>query len=795
MIDVGSGDAPAFHHCARLMPLPHLASLARPPSLHSARSRHRFNVQLTIQACTNSLICTLNRLYHCPSTLTSHPPSQPDNLHCTRCQPSLTTSAAQHRVLDQLRDRCARFVLKARTWSAPTGSTDRDITTQQPALNLLFSAAHAPSNRIMAAHTPPLPSVSTPSPASSDTTSQPAAPSDSLRPALEADLLQFFSSQSFSSAATAVVPLIAARVALPSDLNIIPMQRVLPPDIAAQYSEAAASALLRPAHLLLALQQDPATRCRPGRVAGSRTEYVKLIGRMYTQRMSAFTACPKAVNGVFTVGKDADADRLIVDAQPANQYFVDSPHVSLPGPSHLVQLHVPHGQTMYVGKSDLSNYYHHLGLPAWIQPYLALPPLTAAELASIGAPTDCAYPMCTTMPMGWSHAVYIGQAVHEHLVYSSGAIEPQDNLLRLASPLVTHDRAQHGIVIDDFFLFSLNRELAQAALDRVLAAYRAAGFIVKQSKVVEPTSDPVKVIGFDIDGASSRVSLPADSSLSLLRATLSLLRRPTVSGTLLSHLVGRWTWVMMLRRPTLAVLQHVYRYCNVARGRPFTLWPSVRRELVHLLHLLPLLEAQLDEPFFHRALASDASSLAAGVVSTALTPELHTTLWPLCSTRHHALQQARLNNEAVRALLAEPSPLDTAATAADRHSMGCFDSAYESVAAAPWRTIVSSAWRGAEHINVLELRAALLAAHHALSYPSSHHRRVYLLVDSTVAFFSMWKGRSSSPPLLLVLRKLAALSLAGSITLLPGWLPSAANPADAPSRLLPSACPLGRLAA
>ena len=124
-----------------------------------------------------------------------------------------------------------------------------------------------------------------------------------------------------------------------------------------------------------------------------------------------------------------------------------------------------------------------------------------------------------------------------------------------------------------------------------------------------------------------------------------------------------------------------------------------------------------------------------------------------------------------------------------------FESFYSSVDKAPWRTIVSAPWMGAEHINVLELRAALLAVHWVLSYPSALSSRVFLLLDSTVAFFSLWKGRSSSPPLLLVLRKISALLLAGDLSLLPGWVPSAVNPADAPSRMLTDARLAGRLAA
>jgi hypothetical protein len=126
-------------------------------------------------------------------------------------------------------------------------------------------------------------------------------------------------------------------------------------------------------------------------------------------------------------------------------------------------------------------------------------------------------------------------------------------------------------------------------------------------------------------------------------------------------------------------------------------------------------------------------------------------------------------------------------------SEAAFDAFYEDVQSAPWRTLISKEWKDEEHINTLELRAALLAVHWVLSYPSSLNSRVYLLLDSTVSFFSLWKGRSSSPSLLLVLRKISSLLLASGLSLLPGWLPSAVNPADGPSRLQPvGACPLGR---
>ena len=214
-----------------------------------------------------------------------------------------------------------------------------------------------------------------------------------------------------------------------------------------------------------------------------------------------------------------------------------------------------------------------------------------------------------------------------------------------------------------------------------------------------------------------------------------------------------------------------------------------------LLALLPLLNARLDAPFFHKAIASDASELAGGVVASPLTSLLHSQLWPLCSNRHHAVQQAKVNAERSRADGSTVRERVLSVLDLPPSEVARFDAFYATVGAVPWRTIVSAPWSGPEHINALELRAALLAVHWALSYPSSLSSRVYLLLDSTVAFFTLWKGRSSSPALLLVLRKMSALLLAGGLSLLPGWVPSAVNPADAPSRLQSIACPPGRVTA
>jgi hypothetical protein len=244
---------------------------------------------------------------------------------------------------------------------------------------------------------------------------------------------------------------------------------------------------------------------------------------------------------------------------------------------------------------------------------------------------------------------------------------------------------------------------------------------------------------------------------------------------------------MLVRRPSLAALQHSYHFIRKVNRRRLRLWPSVRSELWTLLGLLPLLHARLDVPVYPHTIITDASETGAGVVCCTTTPDVRRHLWSMCGTRSSSLLQMQLNAIDLRGDLSSLlDELDDDVSGIDfRAAAANYAHFYSAIESAPKRVIISSRWRASEHINVLELRAILLALHWLLSYPSSHFSRVYLLVDSAVALFSLWKGRSSSPRLLLILRKVNVLLMSSGISLLTGWLPTDRNPADRPSRLLP----------
>ena len=116
------------------------------------------------------------------------------------------------------------------------------------------------------------------------------------------------------------VPIVAHRMALPSQLTPVKLLSCLPVDQAAFYG-APSDTLLLP---------QPRKVNRAPRIFGSHSEYVKLVSRLLSIGMVSLTSHPKVINGVFAVPKDTEQDRLIIDAVFANAWFTIPPKVKLP---------------------------------------------------------------------------------------------------------------------------------------------------------------------------------------------------------------------------------------------------------------------------------------------------------------------------------------------------------------------------------------------------------------------------------------------------------------------------------
>ena len=558
-----------------------------------------------------------------------------------------------------------------------------------------------------------------------------------------------------------VLSIIADRVSLRDNLQHVAILSQLPGNVSACYSTP--DRLLLPAEV--AAERIQAARLRRPRVLAGRSEYIKLVHRMLPLGMLQRTSTPHCVNSLFGAPKGDDS-RLILDARLDNCYFVDAPHVSLPSPSHQLQA----TSSFAVAKCDLSNFYHQLVMPEWIRPYFALPSLSAREQASLASCSDLPlsvrtalassdtsrlFPSCVTLPMGFSHSVFLAQSVHEHVLYYS-SLSPRDNL----STSSRHSSTERCMRCTWTTLLLIGKSVArvQKQYDEALRAYETAQMPVKASKCTPGTVEPVTVLGVDICGKRGTLSISMERHSRLVRATAVLLSRPVVQARDLARVVGAWTWQLLLRRPALTALKHCYRFVNRYMDRPpRLLWPCVARELTVLTALSPLLAVDLRASWSVRLLATDASSYANGVVAAPLRRSMLRSLWPLTSAHLpsllHQPQTAHIKQALALSALRQPALVSVSTPLCDANVA-------EHIRSTRWSTFVSSPWDREEHINTQELEALHLGLRWCASRPALMGARLPVLVDSSAAYNIARKGRSSTEQLLTIFRRCTAITLA-----------------------------------
>ena len=560
------------------------------------------------------------------------------------------------------------------------------------------------------------------------------------------------------SSVTESLPLSADRISLPSEPGSADLLDILPPDVARVYEQPNPD-LFRP----VAERKRAPYVCR----VESPADYVKIIQRLQQINMVSFTTSPKIVNGCFGTAKSDGSQRFVFDGRPVNAAFVTPPKVDLPCPDLLSKLIADSSEPIYVAKADLDNYYHRLRVPTWLHEYFALPSVKASEVGLGGEYGDATlvYPCCTTLPMGWTHSVYLSQTGHEHIVSTQTTLQ-DDARISPASDFRL-DRERHGIYIDDLFLLAPEHLLPglHAKLDRYIEVMTKIGLPPKPSKVVRPSADGVVCIGMEIHGRDKTVGGHPQKVQALVQRTRDLVRGGSCSGLLMSRIVGLWSWFILARRAAFAVFNNVYRYIEVAGAKVFVIWPTVAAELLVICDVAPLLFSNIGAHWFLQTVATDASDTGLGVVAA----------------RCDADRLETMSNVRPPIPVDNRSHSEVAAAAADLEQK-VDRSLHPTLSGLKWVEIVASYFRYPEHINVLEVRALTTGVRWVSSFPQSVGSRLVLWCDSLVVVFSVRKGRSSSPELLRRLRALSAHLLATGIQVYCNWIPTEVNPADGPSR-------------
>lgn len=278
-----------------------------------------------------------------------------------------------------------------------------------------------------------------------------------------------FLSMSGAEASAGAVPIVAAKVALPESTKCVDLLSLLPADIAAKYAS--------PDQLLLPALPGPVKRRAPS-FFGEAKEYPLLVRRLLSANMVVLSReRPKVINGLFATPKSHPVFtlRLIFHGQPVNDVMVEPPKVNLPSVDLLSSLIADPTRDLWLSKTDLSNFYHQLALPAPLLPYFGLPPLPVDSLGLPSAELEqypvgaTVFPLYCRLPMGWSHSVFLAQTAHEHQVALRTSRPLADRILWSRDRLL--DRHRDVIYIDDKGDFGQDPVELKTAQDEYVAAF------------------------------------------------------------------------------------------------------------------------------------------------------------------------------------------------------------------------------------------------------------------------------------------------------------------------------------
>ena len=607
---------------------------------------------------------------------------------------------------------------------------------------------------------------------------------------------------------TKSVPGVASRLALPSVAGLADTYALLPPELQDFYAD--------PANFMLPRDEWPDSAPRSSYHGFTPEEWRKVVVRMVEAGMVRLsTTAPEWVNGVFAVEKNADEDRVILNAAPFNLRCRRPGDPHLPSPTDLGEIMAEPGNRLFAASLDTSNMFFTLGLKGkleYISDYLAMPEVDGAHFGfPAGTPV---WPHLLVAPMGWTHSVKIAQPVHErtvkrglatgwgdgptteecgHVDFSPVASEDKgrrassastrrsnlpddelDSILRtyvttMAGPppfRVSRDRLLRLGYIDDEGLASASLRLAQWGVQVVDDALADAGMPTKPSKRVLPDKGRFLTVLLGIALTLDARLMPSPETVRKLEGqTRYLLRQHGVSPRQVGSVLGRWIWVMLLNRPLLSVFDEVFSFVRTASAKRRRMPGPVRLELQAALALLPGLVFDLTTPYSSVCVASDASDWGGGGVYAPLETNTAEML--------HGYSVRKGWNDQV-----DVPPEDLL----PHEDLRCPPSLTAFVQTSTWKCAIRHKWRWKDHITLQEGRAHLLQLQWLARQPRLHRCRQPFLIDNQALVGALAKGRSSSRRLNRICRKSAGLYLFASVRPLVVWVPTTVQPADGPSR-------------
>ena len=490
--------------------------------------------------------------------------------------------------------------------------------------------------------------------------------------------------------------------------------------------------------------------------------------------------------GLFTVWKKNGRQRLVVDARLSNLHFSEPETVRLATGATFSAIEVDEGPALEIGGVDIADAFYHIELPEYLRELFALPPVRAGDVGCdhIGKVKlkqgSWVYPCLKVTPMGWSHALWVCQTAHVHIVDKSPWVDAR---LRCVDRRRVPDVGDyvHTQYVDNFVAFSQKPGRAKDLAEKIGVELNNHGLPTHE---VEAGAG-LETLGWLFAAGHPTVTITTRRLWRMRLATLELLKDGKANGKLIEKLIGHFTFAGLLQRGFLSVFQASYIFVKKHYTEVVELWPEVRRELRWASALLCLIRKDLAAQWSPRVHATDASMWGRGICVTSR---------PLDEIKELGKMNERWRFSADEERQVVSSGLDLGSQLPDvetlKHDKPLhLEHSFEGVVEVPlsfigedWSKVDSAGWDRVEPIPILEGRSVVWLLQHLARSQKNLGKKHLLLTDSMSVTLALSKGRSSCRTMNRICRQVAALELMSGMHVHLRWIPSELNPADLPSR-------------
>ena len=547
------------------------------------------------------------------------------------------------------------------------------------------------------------------------------------------------------------------------------------------------------------VQDDPHYVPPQVKVLASPAEKVKLYKRLVeTDRLLLLSEqeCAHEYGaGLFSVIKDLNRDRLILDARPANgrERAVGTWTSTVASPFSLGLLELQPGEVLLGSGQDLRDYFYQFQVTKarakrnCLVGFLSRDEIDYVFGVDARPELQQGVAALNTLAMGDCSACDFAQGAHVMLLLTSGAAEEHELLQARKPP--PRGLLSVGAVIDDLVLLEriLEKDLdkiqsgqlrtiSDDRIDAALRAYQKSHLDTNPGKALH-NSPTCKFWGVEMDGKKGVVRPSSTRLLPLIGITFRVCCLGLATCSLLESLAGSWISIFLVRRRLMSSMNLIFEaIAGCSSGAQVI---RLSEELVDELFTFCILGSMswinLRAETLGAVRATDASDWGMAAVHS---EQPVNCCRELC---RHSIQKSVWSQllPPGKAWLRTKQMLDESEELPEEQ-YDCHPLFEVAARALEYKEGWRLQHQKVVHINIAELRAHLKEESHlAISKPSS--KQVYGL-DSQVALGCLVKGRSSSRSLNRELLRSLPLILGSDLYGFYMFFPSKLNRADGPTR-------------